>query len=78
MEKSEIYAALKEMFDAMVDAFGDLIEIQRNSRLVARNQKFLQRLLGFTEISLPLHLRACLGRPNMKAFTILTIYKLEK
>ena len=41
MERSEIYAAFKEMFDAMVDAFGDFIEIHRNSRLVARNQRFL-------------------------------------
>lgn len=78
MEKSEIYAAFKEMFDAMVDAFGSLIEIQRNSRLVARNQKFLQCLQGFTEVHLPLHLRACFRHPEVKAFTVLTVYKLEK
>ena len=78
MERSEIYAAFKEMFDAMVDAFGDFIEIHRNSRLVARNQRFLQCLLGFTEVPLPLHLRACLSRPEVKSFAILTVYKLEK
>ena len=65
-------------FDAMVDAFGDFIEIHRNSRLVARNQRFLQCLLGFTEVPLPLHLRVCLSRPEVKSFAILTVYKLEK
>ena len=73
-----MFAALKEIFDAMVDSFGDLIEIKRNSRLVARNQRFLQKILGIEEIQVPLHLRVCLSRPDAKSFLILTIYKLEK
>ena len=69
---------MKEIFDAMVDAFGELIEIKRNSRLVVRNQRFLQKMLGIDEIKLPLHLNVCLSRPDAKSFVILTIYKLEK
>ena len=45
-----MFAAFKEIFDAMVDSFGELIEIKRNSRLVARNQRFLQKILGIEEI----------------------------
>ena len=62
----------------MVDAFGELIEIKRNSRLVARNQRFLQKILDIDEIKLPLHLNVCFSRPDAKSFVILTIYKLEK
>ena len=73
-----MFAALKEIFDAMVGAFGELIEIVPNSRLVARSHRFLQKILGIDEIRLPLHLKSCLQRPDAKSFVILTIYKLEK
>ena len=60
IERQEVFAALKEIFDAMVGAFGELIEIVPNSRLVARSHRFLQKILGIDEIRLPLHLKSCL------------------
>ena len=77
-ERQEVFAALKEIFDAMVGAFSELIEIVPNSRLMVRNQRFLQKMLGIDEIDLPLHLKVCFQRPDAKSFVILTVYKLEK